>query len=381
MHSQLPGDAAGDTPRRRIVLTVTNDLTYDQRMQRIATTLVEAGYAVELIGRTLPRSVPLERRPYAQTRLSCRFHHGFAFYAEYNLRLFAYLLRARYDAIGTVDLDTLPAGALAGVLRGKRRVFDAHEHFTEVPEVTGRPFVKAFWSAVARLLLPFYRHAYTVGPALAGLFSKKFGTAFAVVRNVPLRTGDFGRRTDAQAADTVLYQGALNAGRGLEAAIDAMQQLDGVELWLAGEGDLSAALRRRVRDRRLEGKVKFLGFIKPAELQVLTGQAWLGLNLLENKGLSYYYSLANKFFDYVQAAVPGLTMNFPEYRALNAEYEVAVLLDELTPDAVATAIRRLRDEPGLYARLQENCRRAAAEWNWERDRAVLLEVWQQAFAG
>ena len=175
----------------------------------------------------------------------------------------------------------------------------------------------------------------------------------------------------------LLYQGALNAGRGIETLLEAMQHLDNVQLWLAGEGDLSDALRRQAVELGLENKVRFLGYVKPDDLKTLTAQAWLGLNLLENRGLSYYYSLANKFFDCVQAEVPVLTMNFPEYRALNAEHEVAVLLDELSPEAVAGAVRQLLDDPAAYQRLQANCRAAREVWNWEREQEVLLKVWKE----
>ncbi len=360
----------------RIQLTVTNDLTYDQRMQRIATALVEAGHEVTLVGRVLPSSKPLENQAFAQKRLRCWFNKGFAFYAEYNLRLFFYLLFAGFDAVGTVDLDTLPAGALASWLRRKGRVFDAHEYFEEVPEVQGRRFVQAFWRGVARVFLPFYHHAYTVGPALADLFSRKYGIPFTVVRNVPVRREGVVPPAHDRQPRILLYQGALNAGRGIEAALNAMTRLDGVQLWLAGEGDLSDDLRRLARELGLkENKVRFLGFVKPSELKTITDQAWLGLNLLENKGLSYYYSLANKFFDYVQARVPVLTMDFPEYRALNNCFEVARLLNEATPDAIVEAVEQLLLEPDLYHRLQENETRAAEEWVWEKDKQVLLSVW------
>jgi glycosyltransferase involved in cell wall biosynthesis len=364
--------------QQRIILTVTNDLTYDQRMQRIAATLADAGYAVELVGRALPHSLPLDDQPFTQRRLRCRFRKGILFYAEFNLRLFAYLMRARFDAVGTVDFDTLPAGALAGWLRRKKRVFDAHEYFTEVPEVQGRRLVKAFWAGIGRIFLPLYRHAYTVGPALAELFSRKYGLPFAVVRNVPLARPELPASGPPPAGRVILYQGALNEGRGLEAALEALTRLDGVELWLAGEGDLSARLRRLAGELKVENKARFLGFVKPSDLKDLTSRAWLGINLLENRGLSYYFSLANKFFDYVQAGVPVLTMDFPEYRALNRQYEVALLLPGLEADGLAQTIRRLLDDPALYSRLQANCCRARLEWTWENERAMLLEVWKQA---
>ncbi len=365
----------------RILFSVTNDLSYDQRMHRICGTLAANGHTVTLIGRALAGSIPLEIKPFEQKRLSCFFQKGFAFYAEYNLRLFLFLLFARYDAVCSVDLDTLPAGCFASLIRGKKRVFDAHEYFTEVPEVVHRPFVRAFWGLVARICLPFYKYAYTVGPALARIFEAKYGLKFGVVRNTPLTDSDlttFKKLSNLKivlSPKMVLYQGALNAGRGIETMLEAMHYLENVQLVLAGEGDLSAQLRQKAKDLRLGDRVVFLGYVKPEALKELTAQAWLGLNLLENRGLSYYYSLANKFFDAVQAAVPMLTMDFPEYRALNEQHEVAVLLDTLTPQTVAEAVQCLLDNKILYEKLRQNCIIARRDWNWTYDQKALLEIW------
>ncbi len=364
-----------------IFFTVTNDLSYDQRMHRICTTLVENGYSAVLVGRALPDSIALEIRPFGQKRLRCFFQKGFLFYAEYNLRLFFFLLFARYDTVCSIDLDTLPAGCFASLFRGKNRVFDAHEYFTEVPEVVNRPLIKTIWGVVARICLPFYRHAYTVGPALAQIFEQKHKIPFGVVRNMPLAKADVKKGTAttippfSTPLPVILYQGALNEGRGIETMLEAMQYLENVQFVLAGEGDLSIKLRQKAQDLGLQDRVVFLGYTKPELLRQLTDQAWLGLNLLENRGLSYYYSLANKFFDCVQAGVPVLTMDFPEYHALNTQYEVAILLNELSPEAVAGAIQRLNTDQNLYKRLHQNCLLARQEWNWQREQQALLEIW------
>lgn len=364
---------------KKICLTVTNDLTYDQRMQRIARSLQLAGYQVTLVGRLLPDSSPCQAEIFQQVRLKCRFNKGFLFYAEYNFRLTYWLLQADFDAIGTVDLDTLAAGGIAGVLRRKIRVFDAHEYFTEVPEVVHRRFVKAFWGLVARMFLPFYQHAYTVGPALASIFTKIYRIPFEVVRNVPQSMATIPPDLPANTPRILLYQGALNEGRGIESMLQAMQALPDFQFWLAGEGDLSIPLRKMAQHLGLTDRVRFLGFVKPADLKDYTRQAWVGLNLLENKGLSYYYSLANKFFDNVQAAKPIITMDFPEYRALNQEYEVAVLLPDLNVETLVQQIRHLATDPFLYNKLKSNCLQARKHWIWEADKQVLLGVWERAF--
>lgn len=359
----------------KIILTVTNDLNYDQRMHRICRSLVQAGHDVELIGRRLPHSIPLTDREFRQTRLHCFFLRGFPFYAEYNLRLFCFLLFQRnHDAIGVVDLDTLAAGFLAAILRRKKKVFDAHEYFTEVPEVVHRPVVKAFWGGLARILLPSFRHCYTVGPALAEIFSKKYGVAFQVVRNMPEKTIS---SCTTPAGNRILYQGALNEGRGIAEMLLAMQSIENVHLVLYGEGDLSEFLREKAAASGLGDKVHFEGYATPETLKQETNKAWLGINLLENRGLSYYYSLANKFFDYVQAGVPVLTMDFPEYRTLNEEFEVAILLPDLLPATIASAVQQLINEPATWQRLHANCLRAREVWNWESEQRQLLAVWNQ----
>ena len=117
---------------KRIVFTVTNDLSYDQRMQRICTSLANAGYNILLIGRKLKNSVALKEEIFEQKRLRCFFNKGFLFYAEYNTRLFFFLLFVQMNAVCAIDLDTiLPCYFVCG-LRGKKRIYDAHELFTEM---------------------------------------------------------------------------------------------------------------------------------------------------------------------------------------------------------------------------------------------------------
>jgi glycosyltransferase involved in cell wall biosynthesis len=359
----------------RIIFTVTNDLSYDQRMQRICHSLASNHFDVLLVGRVLPHSIPLKNHVFSQKRLSCLFQKGFFFYAEYNLRLFFFMLfHQKYDVICSVDVDTLPAGFMVSILRRKKRVFDAHEYFSEVPEVVNRPFVQQFWEMIARIILPYYKHAYTVGQGLADIFEQKYGLHFDVVRNTATTTPF---TTSPTPQKILLYQGAFNEGRGLEVAIEAMQYIEGITLVLVGEGDLSNKLQSLAKSLNLGEKVCFKGFVEPHQLKSVTAEAWLGINLLENKGLSYYYSLANKFFDFVQAGVPILTMNFPEYKALNQEHEVACLITELTPASVANAILALLNEPSKYEKLHQNCLIARNYWNWEQEEKALLRIWRR----
>ncbi|MEM1359753.1 MAG: glycosyltransferase family 4 protein, partial [Bacteroidota bacterium] len=294
------------------------------------------------------------------------------FYLEYNWKLWRHLRKWPYDLIYSVDLDTLLAGTL--LTRGqadKKLVFDAHEWFSETPEVVSRPLIRAVWRGLGKGLVPMTDTRFTVGPMLAGKLSEEYGCPFATVRSLPLR-----QEVDRQipAKKIILYQGMLNPGRGLETAITAMAELPDCELWLVGSGPEVGALRRCSEQFEVQNQVKFLGFRPPAELPALTQQAWLGLNLLDAVSPSYYYSLANKALDYVQAGVPSVQMDFPEYRTLNEQYGCYRLLPELNPLALAEIIRHLAEDQQAYQELQERCLRAATELCWEQEEEVLLEI-------
>ena len=357
----------------KIILTVTNDLTYDQRMQRICGSLSSAGYEIELVGRGRYFSIPLSTEPYRQTRLECIFNKGKLFYLEYNLRLLFYLTFSNFEAACAIDLDTIVPVFIIGKLKGAKLIYDAHEYFTEVPEVVNRPVVKKIWEWVERVFVPKFDLAYTVSGGLAELFSKKYGKQFHVIMNVPLLSHS-PLITRHSPLTTLLYQGTLNEGRGLEHLIESMKDID-AKLQLAGEGDLSDQLRELVKKLNLESKVEFLGYVKPNELKKITAQSTIGINLLENKGLSYYYSLSNKFFDYIHASVPQVCIAFPEYERINGEYKVAVLAKDCSASEIKKTISRLINDADLYEQLRKNCKLCSRTLNWQQEETKLVSFY------
>lgn len=364
---------------RKIVFTVTNDLSYDQRMQRICTTLSGQGANVLLVGRTTSSSQVLPAFSFKTKRLNCLFQKGKLFYLEYNLRLFLLLLTLRCDAICAIDLDTLLPATLVARLLGKKLGYDAHEFFTEVPEVVGRKKVQAVWHAVAKFCIPKTDFRYTVGPKLAVKLEEVYGAPFQVVRNMP-----FLQPVDPPVASLsgislpdqfVLYQGALNVGRGLEALIKASRHLS-MPVVLAGEGDLSQELRALTKRENLQDRVVFLGFVAPAVLKGLTQKAFIGYNLLENLGQSYYYSLANKFFDYTMAGVPCLNSAFPEYVALQDQYNLSVSCNLNEKDIIETVNGLVKNQEH-YNLLCQNCIKAREELNWENEARTLASIYER----
>ena len=345
-------------------------------MDRICNTLASGGYAVTLVGRKLKSSQPFTPEYYTGVRLTCWFEKGFLFYGEYNIRLFIYLLFASFDIACACDLDTALPVRWAASLKGKKSVYDAHEFYTESPEIVGRARVKRIWEKIGYMTVPNFDVRYTVGEKIAELLSTKYEVPFDVIRNIaPISITAVGKPI-AQRDNIILYQGAINIGRGLETLVDAMQEIPGWELWLAGEGDITAKLQQQVNSLQLDNQVKFLGWIKPSDLPALMQKVKLSVNLRDKASMNDYYSLPNKFFDAIHAGLPSINMNYPEYRAICEKHPVSFLVDELTVDAIRNVMHLIEADPVLLVQMSEACRDAAIEFTWARESKRLVAIYQ-----
>ena len=356
---------------KRLVFTVTNDLSYDQRMIRIGTSLARHGYDVLLVGRSMKDSIPLKKEAFRQKRLHCVFNKGKLFYAEYNIRLFFFLLFAKMDLIGAIDLDSILPCYFVSTLKKKARIYDAHELFCEMKEIVTRPSIYKIWKWIERYAVPRFPNGYTVNKIIADEFTRMYGVQYEVIRSIAvLRPLDIPEKKEHY----ILYQGAVNEGRSFETLIPAMNKVQ-ARLLICGDGNFMDQARRLVQQHQLRDKVTFTGKLPPDALRVYTTGAYIGVTLFENNGISNYYSLANRFFDYLHAAVPQLCVNFPVYKEINNLYGIAVLINDTDENTIAVALNDLLTNDILYKTLQENCRKAREILCWQEEERRLIQFY------
>jgi len=357
-------------------MVVTSDIVTDQRVLRVATSLSREGYLVSIIARQLPSSQPLPTDyPFAVKRMKLPFTKGPLFYAVFNLFAFFRLVFAKKDVVVANDLDTLPACSLAATLCFKKLLYDSHELFTELPELTNRPLVKSAWATLERVFIKKASAVTTVCRPIAKILADKYGKNTAVIRNVPTtKTHIYNSNFDLYPR-ILLYQGALNKGRGIETMIRAMAHLDGYELHIAGEGYLEAKLHDIANTEGLAPKVKFLGKINPCELKDITPRAFLGFSLEEPTCLNYQYALPNKLFDYIHARVPVVVSNLPEMTHIVDIYGVGVIIEHRSPLELAKAVTEIANDPSKYQYFRAQCEICAGELCWEHEENLLFETY------
>ncbi len=360
--------------KKRIIVSVTNDLVSDNRVHKACSTLKKMGFVVLLTGRKLPDSMNPGKRNYSIRRFRLLYSKGPLFYACYNFRLFIFLLFEKFDLLLSNDLDTLPANFLAAKIKNKPLIYDSHEYFTEVPELVNRPGVKRIWEWLEQQMVPYVTAAYTVCNSIACIYSEKYGVPFRVVRNLPIASKSKYVNETIKESNIILYQGAVNAGRGLEQAIRAVKLMEGVRLVIAGDGDKLKELELLVRDEGLLDKVEFLGRLPIEQLAELTPKAAVGLSIEEDIGLNYHYALPNKLFDYINAQVPVLVTNLPEMAAVVKQYDIGEVILDSDPNKLAAVLTDMLGNTDKRTRWKENIKKASMELVWENEEKTFQQI-------
>lgn len=366
---------------KKAILSVTNDIYIDQRVNKVCHTLIDLGYEVLVVGRKLRTSPEITDKPYQTKRFRLLFNKGALFYAEFNVRLFFYLLFAKCSVLVSNDLDTLLPNTLVARLRHKKLVYDSHEYFCGILEVIERPFVHKSWLAIERFCFPKLQNITTVSQSIAEQYKKEYGKEVRVVRNIPLKKHfaitetreSLGLPTDKKIG--ILQGNGLHRDRGIEELIEAMPYVNDMLLLIVGSGAVIPLVKERAKELHLEEKVRFVPRVAPEKLFNYTALADIGISLDKDASPNHHFSLPNKIFEYIHAGLPLFSSSLPERKRIIEQYDLGVIVDDLSPEALSKSLNAMIADDEALGRWKANCQTASNELCWENEEKVLREMY------
>jgi len=365
---------------KHAILSVTNDLYTDARVDKVANFLTRNGYDVTLVGRCYSDSPTLAPRSYKTERMRLLFRKGSIFYAEFNIRLFFFLLFRRYDLFIANDLDTLLPNYLVSRLKRKRLVYDSHEYFCGELSVVSNPHAFKVWNAIEKFCFPKLKTVITVSQSIVDQYEKEYGIRPFLVRNIPTAAvppitetrQSLGMPEDRTIL--ILQGNGINEGRGGEELVQSMQYLTDTHLFIVGNGTVLPKLKEMACELNLNDRITFVGRQNHERLFNYTALADIGMALDCDVSANLRFSLPNKIFDHIKAGTPQVVSNLVERAAIVNHYGVGVVAEALTPQAIADAVNKLRDAD-FYRQCKENCKTAAKELTWENEEKVLAKIY------
>ena len=367
--------------KKKVIVCVSNDLVTDNRVARTCLVLEGQNYEVILVGRQKKNSPPISQKSFRWKRLKLPFEKGPLFYITLNLRLLLFLFSNKFDLIYANDLDTLIPCFVAAKIKNSKLIYDTHELFTEVPELTSRPRVQKIWLKIESAIFPKLKHVITVNDSIAQIYSQKYRIPITAVRNVPeyhKLEKDLKTREQFKLSNDdfiLIIQGSgLNIDRGVEEAVLAMRDCEGCILLIVGDGDIIPKAKEIVTRNKLDQKVKFISRRPYEELMKITRIADMGLLLDKNSSLNQELALPNKLFDYIHAGIPILSSALPEIKKIIKKYDVGIFISKTEPNIIQKTILSYKANHKLRNQHKENCKLAAERENWGIEQQKLIDV-------
>ena len=140
---------------------------------------------------------------------------------------------------------------------------------------------------------------------------------------------------------------------------------------IVGDGDVLPKAKKIVANLSLEKRVHFFGKRPYQELMAFTQLADCGLAIDKPSSKNHQFALPNKVFDYLQAGTPIICMDLVEIKSLVQQYEIGLVISEVSPAQIAHAIKTLQHDSTLLASLRSNCNKAAEIEHWGNEKPKL----------
>jgi len=372
--------------KNKVIITFLGNLNYDTRCKNLYNTLKVNGYEVEFLGFDW---LTKDFEPVEGDITIHKLHKGFlslSFYLKFVWHIKFCLMASRASIIFTEDIYTLPFAVIFGKLKRAKVFYDSRELFGYLAGLKGKKAKQGFWRIVEKLFIKKVDYIITTGKLDSDFLIKKYKVDDPILlRNLPryykpkeennLRS--IFRINHNQ--KILLYQGVIHKGRGLHPTFKALKELKDCLLVIIGDGEFEDYYRNLAKEMGINERVIFAGKINQNEILSYTKTADIGLSIIENMSLSYYYALPNKLFEYIMAEIPVVVSNLPQMKEIVEKYEVGKIVDLDNPDELVEAIRQLIENEGLYNKFKENCRTASQELNWENESQKYLDIIHLAF--
>lgn len=303
------------------------------------------------------------------------------------LKILFSALRQKPDVYHAFDLKTLPLAYFVSRINRSKLVYDSRELYVESMRDEELPdSYKKIMMGVESFLIRRVDGVIVVSDSIADILVRRYGIKRpTVIFNCPPYT-EYRKTTiirDLMSIEDdkkiVLYQGIISSGRGLENLVAASRSLDNAVVVLIGGGGLKEELAEKVKDERLEDKVKFIDAVPYKELLNYTMSADLGVAPIQNTCLSYYYSAPNKLFEYLMAGLPVAISNFPDMQKIVKNAGVGAAFDPEDPKDIARAVNGILNDSEKYNRMKENALGVARKsYNWEKESQKMMGIYESS---
>ncbi len=294
------------------------------------------------------------------------------FYIKFLFLLFKALRKVKADYYFAEDIYVLPATSFFAKRRKAKLYYNSRELYSHIGGLKDKRSIQMLISLVEKFYINKPDYVLVTGELDAEYLTHIYGiTNTLLLRNLPKfnkqsKKIDFRSRFNIPEKSLILlYQGVLLKGRGISLMLKALRELEDTVFIVIGEGVYRKDFEMEAEELGVTDKVFFLGTVEHERLLQYTAGADVGIALIENISLSYFYALPNKLFEYIMAEVPVLVTNLPQMKAIVDDYRVGEYITNEEPGEIVEIIKKWQTNPAILKIYKDNCVEASTELNWQ----------------
>ena len=365
--------------QKKVLITFLGNINYDTRCKNLFDTLSANNYDVEFIGFDwLTKDFKKSSGKASIHKLKKGFL-SITFYLKFISLLKLKLLSTKASIIFAEDIYTLPFVIAIGKMKGAKVYYDSRELFGYLAGLKDKKFKQSFWKWIEKYFIKKADLIMVTGKMDGEFLTKEYGVKnIILLRNLPryykpeLKPDLHSNLQIDKSKKIIFYQGVLLKGRGIEKVFELLKDLPEIVFVIAGSGEYEEHYKKLAAEMNLADQVYFIGKFTQEDLPKITASADIGVSLIENLSLSYYYALPNKLFEYIMAEVPVIVSNLPQMKEIVEKYDVGFVVDLNEKNELINAIKKLTEDKTFHESKKRNCRNAAQELNWENEVVNLL---------
>lgn len=278
------------------------------------------------------------------------------------------------------DPELLPKG-MKLKKAGKKVIYDTHEDLPR--QLMSKHYISLILRKPLSVILEWYEdyaakkldHIITATPHIKKRFSK-LNKATTAINNYPLLSELNTEITNwNDKKDEICYIGSITQIRGLEEVLDAVGQLEGINLNLAGSFS-PHAFKSNLEQKEGWQNTNFLGQINRDEVKRVLRASKVGVVTFLPFG-NHTHSQPNKLFEYMSQGIPLVASNFDLWKEIIEKVNCGICVDPKNPSAIANAITSLIKDDERSKKMGQNGRDAVLNtYNWESEEKKLIAIYK-----
>lgn len=330
-----------------------------------------------------PHAASLKATPYKTLKLMDAPIQGAWGFISLMWKNYQVLKKMNPDFVHAIDPPSSIPTFFYSLHKKNHWVYFSMEYFTQTPALKKKPLKRWLWGIFERLCLQEQTPVATVCQSIAVHLQKKFSRPVYVVRSIPpLHTKPLEHVENSQPINLpeitlrkllgissksflLVYQGALEQGRGLFDLVNWVSRIPNVEMVFFGKGPLLESLHQHTNS---DSGIHFVGAYPFEDMMELSKTADAGVVWFEMVSKSYEYSLPGKFFEYIQNGLPVISSPNPEIKNHIDKYQVGVYTDGYSKGHFEDALMLLRNK---YQHYRKGVEEAQKILTWENESKIL----------